>query len=303
MRFFIVFMNSKIVKILLLIIFVFSSGIAAYFLFLPQPEVKGDFATYPSARLVFTFFDVGQGDSGLIRTPQGQDVLIDGGPDNKVVQKLGQAMPLMDRDIELMILSHPHSDHVTGLNEVIRRYNVKKIMMTGLIHTAPEYRQFLKLIEEKNIKVEIIKQPEEIAIEAGLSIKIFFPDENLEGRQLNNVNNSSIVSKIIFASTSFMLTGDYEDEESLAEHYKTELKSDVLKVGHHGSVNANNEYFLKLVNPLYAVISVGANNRYGHPQYRVLHELESLGAKILRTDQDGDIIFVSDGRKIENMQQ
>ena len=297
-------MNKKTLKTLIIILVIFG-GIIAWQLYhynhQPRPQVKG--IVEIRKNLTVDFFDVGQGDSELIRTPQGQDILIDGGPDNKVMQKLGAALPLLDRDIELMILSHPHSDHVTGLNEVIRSYDVKKIMMTGFAYSSAEYREFLNLIKEKNIPVEIVNQVENVALEPDLDLRILFPDTSLVHANINNPNNTSIAAKLTYVSTSYLFTGDFENEEIFLRQTSTRelLHSTVLKVGHHGSGNANDLEYLKAVNPVYAVISVGAKNSYGLPSYRVIHDLEKLGAKVWRTDLDGDISLISDGHKVERM--
>lgn len=258
-------------------------------------SVKG-VSTDLSGKLIIDFLDVGQGDAELIRTPEGADILIDGGPDDSVLGKLGEFLPFYDRDLELVILSHPHADHVSGLNEILKRYEVKKILMTGALHTAPDYLDFLTLVKEKKIPVQIAVAPEVINFDSGISLQIIYPDKDLTGVKFDNLNNSSIVTKLIYASTSALFMGDLEIEEELLNK-NLDLKSDVYKTSHHGSVNGNDKKFLAAVRPIWAVIEVGANNIYGLPGYRVIRDLERLGAKILRTDRDGDIELYSDGRQ------
>lgn len=251
------------------------------------------------SKLSVTFFDIGQGDSALIVTPHNYQILVDGGPDNKIAAKLGQALPFYDHDLDLVILTHPHADHVAGLVEILNRYTVKKIILTGVLHTAPDYLDFLRLIKEKNIPVQVIDRPQDVAPEAGIGLSFLWPRESLAEKKVDNLNNSSIAFKLIYASTSFLFTGDLEEEEMLISSTPPEtIKSDVLKVGHHGSNNANSESFLKSVSPRYAVIPVGADNGYGHPHYRTVFNLEKSGALILRTDQAGDIGCQSDGRSV-----
>jgi len=261
----------------------------------PVGKVKGDFAVGDAGKLKVIFFDVGQGDASLIITPGGEKILTDGGPDNKVVSKLGEYLPFYDKKIDYIILSHPHADHVTGLDEVLRRFQVGKVITTGILHTAPDYLEFLDLIKQKNIPVEIIDSREGIELDSGVRIDFLYPDKSFAGTKMENLNNGSIAYKLSYVSTTYLFMGDLENEEYLSSTTPLILKSDVLKVGHHGSANANDKEFLKLVSPKFAVISVGASNTYGLPGFRTLHELGQDGVQILRTDESGDIKCVSDG--------
>ncbi len=240
------------------------------------------------------FFDVGQGDGILIQLPNQDQIVIDGGPDNTMVKKIGQAVPFYDRTIELMILTHPHADHITGLIETLRRYQVKKIMMTGVVHTTTEYQTWLDEIKKQEIPIEIIDGNRDLELSDNVVLKILFPDHPLIDEQFENLNNSSIVGKLVYAKTSLLLTGDYENEEELVAR-GVDVRADVLKVGHHGSANANDRDFINAVRPQYAVISVGVDNKFDHPNYRALFNLEQVKAQVLRTDLQGDIRFISDG--------
>ncbi|MEK7653253.1 MAG: MBL fold metallo-hydrolase [Patescibacteria group bacterium] len=262
-----------------------------------QPQVLSDTASNPQPELKIYFFDVGQGDSELIRTAKGDDILVDGGPDNSVLEKLGKYLPLTDNDLELVILTHPHADHVTGLVEVLKRYRVEKVMMTGASHTAGDYIEFLNLIKEKNIPVEIVDGQKQIALDASTTIEILWPLENIEGRRFDNLNNSSIVFRLSYVSSTALFMGDFEQEEKLASSSPELVKADLLKVGHHGSSNGNSQEFLAVVQPQYAVIEVGADNSYGLPSFRAIYYLEEMGVKIFRTDRNGDIVFESNGVK------
>jgi len=249
------------------------------------------YSEFSQRNLEFYVFDVGQGDAIFIRTPKHYDILIDGGQDNEVVYKLGEYLPFYDREIDLMILTHPHADHVVGLIEVLDRYKVKKIFTTGVLYYSPDYLAWLDKVEEKNIPVEIIDSQRTLALSDGTRIDILFPDYSLENKKIENLNNASIVAKLIYAGTTIMLTGDYEDEESLVEK-DLNLSADILKVGHHGSDTANDLEFLKAVNPEAAVISCGQDNKFGHPHQATLDNLENLGIEAFRTDLSGDFFKI-----------
>lgn len=259
--------------------------------------------------LEIDFLDVGQGDSILIKTPQGDDILIDGGPDASVLDRLGRNLPFYDRDIELMILTHPHSDHVAGLVEVLKRYEVKRVLYTGALHTSPDYLEWLKIIKEKNIPMETVKVGNRFQFGTDLYLDILYPFEELTNQKFKELNDSSIVSRLVYGQTSFLLTGDapQEVEEKLLQsagagapvYPLTLLKADVLKVGHHGSRYSSSLEFLEAVKPQYAVIQVGKDNKFGHPHLVILRRLENLGIKIFRTDLDGEIRIKSDGNILE----
>ena len=264
-----------------------------------QGEVLGTFAaTSTPSQVKLFFFDVGQGDSSLIIAPSGDDILVDGGPDNKVVQKLGQYLPYSDRRIEHVVLTHPHADHVDGLVEVLERYEVGEVIMTGVSHASADYREFLRLVREKGIPVLIIDKPQELMI-GGLSLGFLEPDKPYADAKPDNLNNSSIVFQLKFVSTTALFMGDFENEEELLLQSRIRLASDVLKVGHHGSQNANDEGFINFASPKFAIISVGKDNRFGHPNYRTVHYLREIGSEIFRTDEAGDVILISDGRRYE----
>ncbi len=245
---------------------------------------------YKSPSFGFYVFDVGQGDSILIRTPNRYNILIDGGSDNKVVYKLGEYLPFYERQIDLMILTHPHADHIIGLVEVLNRYKVKKIFTTGVLYSSSDYFAWLDKIREKNIPLEIIDQQRIFSLNDGVELEIFFPNLSLESKKINNLNNASIVFKLIYRDIKILLAGDYEDEESLVKT-SLDLSADILKVGHHGSDTANSYDFLKAVNPNKAVISCGENNKFGHPHKATVDSLKSLRAEIFQTNLSGDFVF------------
>jgi competence protein ComEC len=249
--------------------------------------------------LEVVFLDVGQGDAILIKTPYEQNILIDGGPGNAVLSQLGRNLAFFDKEIDLVVLTHPHSDHVSGLVEVLRRYQVKKVLMTGVLHTAPDYLTFLDEINQQNIEIEIANAQKDIVFGENLKLQLLYPWTDLSGQKVEELNNSSIVAKLIYQDTSFLFTGDAEAEiEQELIDSGIDLTSDILKLGHHGSKSSSIIEFLKKVNPQYAVAQVGEDNNFGHPHYRTMTSLNELGLKFLRTDQLGTIKFISDGNNI-----
>ena len=246
--------------------------------------------------LSISFFDVGQGDSEFIQAENGNQVLIDGVPNEAILSKLGEAMPFWDRSIDLVVLTHPHADHLDGLLEVLKRYNVRTVIESGANHSIPEYAKWHQLLEEKAVEVIIAKAGQKIKISDSAYLNIFTPFEDFEDKSSKNIHDAMIASKLNYGSTSVLFMGDAEKQIEYRLIFSgADLKSDILKVGHHGSKTSTSEEFLKAVSPKFAIISAGRKNRYGHPHQDILDRLMSFGIKIFRTDQDGDIRFLSDG--------
>ncbi len=242
------------------------------------------------------FFDVGQGDATLIKTPSGQKILIDGGPDNTLITKLGRYFKFYDKTIDLIILTHAHSDHLVGLVEVLKRYQVKKVLYNGVIHTTPEFINWLKIIKEQKIPFEIAKADQEFIFSSDLKLKIVYPLENLTNKQFEDLNQTSIVSLLTFKNTNFLFMGDLSqaEEEEMLESYP-DLKAEIIKIGHHGSKYSTSDELLKVVGPKVAIIQVGKDNKFGLPALITLKRLERKNINILRTDQQGDIIIKGNG--------
>jgi beta-lactamase superfamily II metal-dependent hydrolase len=283
-------MSAKLYKILLIF------GIVAVLIAVP---IFG--LTYNLAKnLEVDFLDVGQGDAILVKSPFGQSILIDGGADNKVIKELGENLPFWDKQIDLMVLTHPHDDHVTGLIEVMRRYDVKRILYTGVVHDAPNYLAWLEEARDRKIPLILIERPQVINLGESCGLKILYPREDFIGKNIDNLNNSSIVAQIFYGQANFLLMGDAEIEvENNLLTAGANLKSQVLKVGHHGSDTSSSEEFLEAIKPEFAVIEVGKDNDFGHPNLRISKRLERIGAQIFRTDLDGTIKFVSDGQGVD----
>lgn len=219
------------------------------------------------------FIDVGQGDSTLIVTPKNKKILIDGGEGKTNV--LFQY--LLDRrinKIDYIIISHFDSDHCNGLIEIIEKMRVENIVMSKQSKESEEYKKILEIIKQKNIKVSSVKAEDKIIIEKNLCIKILNPAEKFEFQDLNN---NAIVAKLVYKNFSMLFTGDIEKvEENLAKKYKNELKSTILKVAHHGSKTSTSEEFLKYVEPQIALIGVGENNKFGHPNQITIEKLKNI---------------------------
>lgn len=263
--------------------------------------------------LLVDFLNVGQGDSAFIETPEGHQILIDGGPDSSVLKKLSSLMPFWDKTIDLVILTHPESDHMQGILDVLQRYNVKYFLWTGVVKDDAENKKLAQLLNKasspKNSFLAELsggRPTKVLAASLGQEIKagkvvidVLYPFENLAGKEMkNSSNDAGIVSKLIFGENSFLFTGDMSSsaEKDLIGSGGN-IKSDVLKVAHHGSKYSTSDLFLQEANPEYAVIEVGKNT-YGHPTPETLQRLEKFGIKVLRTDTNGDVKFLSDGNNI-----
>lgn len=265
------------------------------------------FALAEKRDLKVEFLDVGQGDSVFIETPEGHQILIDGGPGSAVLEKLAKNMPFWDRSLDLIILTHPESDHMQGLMDVLQRYNADYFLWTGVVRYTPEYKKLVEILDKKkNSKIKIVTAESGQRIKAGEAtaswrIDILYPFENLGGKAIEKTSNDAcVISRLVFGSNSFLFTGDMSSglEKDLASS-KTGLVSDVLKVAHHGSKYSTSDLFLKSVSPKIAVISVGADNSFGHPTPETLQKLKNYDIKTLRTDQSGDIEILSDGKNIK----
>lgn len=235
--------------------------------------------------------DVGQGDAILIDTPEHQQILIDGGRGSAVLSELSKALPLTDKEIDLVISTHDDADHMGGLNEVMKHYKVGKIWLTGAVGTTKTYQTFLGLVSQKHILTEKVMAGAKVDF-GSLEGIVISPLQSWDGITPDAQNATSIVTFWQYGTETFFLTGDAEIPQEQAMTARGVLRhADILKVSHHGSKTASSEEFLKLVSPKITVISAGKGNTYGHPHQEVLDRLKSLGIPVLRTDQDGAIRF------------
>lgn len=255
-----------------------------------HPKAQSDLQVY--------FLDVGQGDASYIKNASGQDILIDGGPDNSVLNQLDKVMNFGDREINLVILSHPHADHLTGLLEVLQRYQVDEVWETGVEYPSTTYAKWHQDIAQKNIPRKLVQAGESKSF-GNLKFEILSPLSPLENKKIDNLNNASIVNRLDFERFSVLFTGDAEKDvqkQLLSPPAGGKnIHTDILKVAHHGSENGLLEDFLRVVRPAIAIISVGQNNKYGHPHQATLSLLKDLAVRIYRTDQNGTIEISSDG--------
>lgn len=256
------------------------------------------FGTRPDLLLHVYFLDVGQGDAILIRTPQGKNILVDGGPRSNVMSELTEVLPFFDRSLDYVVLTHPDRDHIEGLLSVLRRHKVSKVLITGAHKSDFLSRGFFKIISEKKIPFDIVDAHDDFFAESGVFIDVLYPfAASFKAEKVTN--NLSLMIKVIYGKNEILLTGDAEEsEESALVSSRTDLHADVLKVAHHGSKTSSTEKFLKRVAPAYAVISVAAENSYGHPNEGVLQRLAAYKITTLRTDKNGLIEFIFSPEKL-----
>jgi len=238
------------------------------------------------------FFDIGQGDSALIKFGNGEKMLVDCGPDKNVLYRLGEHLPFFDRTIDYLLITHFDLDHYGGCIDILKRYKVGNVILNGQDGNNKYFYSWKDLLNEKNINQKIISGFEELNIG---SSTLFFLSPDMEFN-FTDKNDNSIVFKLDTSAQDFLFAGDMgiDLEEKLIEKYCSStcefLKADVLKVGHHGSDTSSSEEFLEFVSPDESVISVGENS-FGHPSLRVLRKLERAGSEVFRTDVMGSVVF------------
>ncbi|MCH8826914.1 MAG: DNA internalization-related competence protein ComEC/Rec2 [Chloroflexi bacterium] len=254
-------------------------------------------------RLHVYFIDVGQGDATFIVTPDGYQVLVDGGPDpQEIALFLGERMPPGDRTIDLVVLTHPHTDHATGLVEVLRRYEVGTIMQRTLDYESPTYQEWQRAVEQEDTQTIEALAGQVIAFDDGVTLEVLSPPERLPAGTRSDVDNASVVLLLTYGERTVLLAGDmFEESERRLLAADTPLDSDVLKVSHHGSRHATTSEFLNRVSPAVAVISAGTDNRYGHPHQDTLDRLVSddLPTLVYLTSENGTLEMVTDGETME----
>jgi competence protein ComEC len=235
--------------------------------------------------------DVGQGDALYLRTPAGQDMLIDTGPNGRVVQQLERVMPRGDRTLEYLVLTHLDADHIGGAAAVLDTFSVQTLATNGDEPHSDTGRDLFALALEKGLTPDPLTQGERFEGD-GFVIDVLWPlpPEAKGASAFPSGNEHSVILRLQTASTSILFTGDVSDkvEQALIAR-QTNLDVDVLKVGHHGSKTSTSEAFLKATTPDKAVISVGAKNRYGHPTQEVLDRLQEAAVSVFRTDEQGPV--------------
>lgn len=241
------------------------------------------------------FIDVGQADSIFVSLPDDKCMLIDAG-NNKDGEDVVSYIRKEGFDtIDYLIGTHPHADHIGGMDDVIENFNIGKIYMPKAYTNSRTYEEVLEQIKNKNYKINTAQKGAIIFENDDIKAEILSPED----KEYEEINNYSIVVKMTFGETVYLFTGDAEAEieEKIAGEF--DVDCDVLKVGHHGSKTSSTKGFISEASPEYAVICVGEDNEYGHPAEKVINLLKKTGAEIYRTDTDGDVIFLSDGKNID----
>lgn len=254
--------------------------------------------------LHLVFCDVGQGDAIFIRTPKGSNILIDGGPDDSVLNCLSKHLPFWDKNLSVLLLTHPHADHLTGLISVEKRYNLMSYDTENLKNPGVGAKILQDKLALKDLSATYLKKGDRLSNKDNFSIKILWPSEefleNSNKRQSNSsfdldLNGFSIVSLLSFGNFKALLTAD--SPFSVNETIGKETGSvDILQVPHHGSKTGLSQDFIAETRPKFAIISVGKNNKYRHPSKEAVNLLQNNKIKYLRTDEKGDIEIVTDGK-------
>lgn len=247
--------------------------------------------------LTVSFLDVGQGDSIFIESPSGVQMLIDGGVNRSVLRALGGQMKWHDKYIDIILATHPDADHIGGLTDVLERYDVGYVYESGVTHHTPEVDSFNRAVKEEGIEKRVAKRGDVIDLGGSAYVEVLFPDRDISGVE---TNTGSVILRVVYGDTSFFLSGDSPQtiEEYVVALDGKSLRSDVLKVGHHGSRTSTAVALLGFVAPEYGVISRGCDNRYRHPHPDVLELLDRFEVEVLDTCEEGTITFISDGSSI-----
>ncbi len=250
--------------------------------------------------VLITVLDVGQGDAILLRLPHSQEVLIDGGPDASVHEKLGKHLPFLDRSIDMVILTHPDGDHITGLVDVIKNYRVDRILTPSVFRDTPAYHAFHDIATKRHIPIIAARPGQVFEFASGIQLRILASGDQDDLDRGMPLNDSSIVAKMVYHDFDALFMGDASSviEQEVISAYPT-FAVDVLKVGHHGSRFSTSKAFLESIKPSIALISVGKDNAYGHPHREALKRLEEAKVRTVRTDERGDLTIRTDGKTFD----
>lgn len=249
--------------------------------------------------LTFAMLDVGQGDALFIESPTGTQILVDGGPARKILSPLSRVMNPFDKKIDAVIITNPDADHIGGFLDVLKNYQVGEVFSSGTVSSSKTFKDLETQIQNKNIPNLLVKKGMRLDLGGGAVLDILFPDRDVSSWK---TNDGSVVARLSYGNTSVMLTGDApkSTEKIILEDFSpSELHSDILKVGHHGSRGSTSLEFAQAVSPMYALISDGKGNSYGHPHQETLDVIEQINSKIFRTDLLGTITVKSNGDKLK----
>lgn len=256
--------------------------------------VKNNVNASIKKELKVTYLNVGQGDSELVEV-NGKTMLIDAGPNSNANELVKDLKERGIKTIDIAIATHPHEDHIGGMDEVLENFDVKSFYAPKVAHTTKTYENMLKAVKNEGIKLKQIKEGTKLDLGKGVDIEVYTPVKS----SYDDLNNYSPIMKISYGKTAFMFTGDAEKEaeqEALKEHKN--LKANVLKLGHHGSNSSTSEPFLKAVDPSIAIVSCAKNNKYGHPHKETMTKLKNSKVKVYETFKDGDITITSNGKSL-----
>lgn len=257
------------------------------------------FASAGNGKLVVTFLDVGQGDSIFIEAPSGRRVLVDGGKGSKILRELAEVLPWYDRSIDVVIATHPDADHIGGLIDVLSRYDVDYIFRSSVEGDTSTAQALADSLRQEGVEEILARRGQVVELGGGAFIEILFPDRDVPRVE---TNTGSVVARLVYGETAFMLSGDAPDEieNYLAFLDGADLHANVLKAGHHGSKTSSGPLFLGFVAPEYAVFSRGCDNTYGHPAPEVVARFNQFAIPTADTCT-GRVAFVSDGERVERI--
>jgi competence protein ComEC len=289
--------KSRTAPIALLLLLAAGSLIAGCVSLSPQGSpVPGHNVSTANDTLEVHFLDVGQGDSVLVKYGD-KSMLVDGGPIEAGPAVAAYLKSHGVTTIDVLVSTHPHADHIGGLLTVLDEFPVKAIYDSGIPHTTQTYEEYLTIIDQKNIRFIVPQRGDIIDLGPGITVQMLSPPPG--GIAGEDLNENSLVLKITHGSVAFLLASDVGlTAENIMLSSGFDLKSDVLKVGHHGSKYSSGRAFLKAVDPKFAVIEMGIRNPYSHPALETLARLEMAGSIVYRTDRDGNIVMTSDGKGI-----
>lgn len=259
--------------------------------------VQKNFFQVSNHNLQFHFIDVGQGDSSLIITPKGKTILIDAGDEAHAKKVVSYIREQEIEKLDLVIATHPDADHIGGMDKVIKNFDIDVFAMPDVSAKTNQYKQIQRELKAKKMKATRLYQGDEVQIDDNIDFEILSP---VKGKKYDDTNEYSIVAKIVYKNTSFILMGDatMENEVDIINNVP-DIDIDVLKLGHHGSSTSSSDYFITKTSPNIAIISCGKNNKYGHPHQEVMRVLKKHGVTPYRTDEMGDIVITSDGKEIK----
>ncbi len=245
-------------------------------------------------KFIFAMLDVGQGDALFIESPTGTKVLVDAGPPKKIIPALSKVLSPLSREIDAIIITNPDADHISGFLDILKNYKVDRVFEPGTLNDSKIFQNLQDEIKKQDIPEILARRGMVLDLGGGAVINILFPDRDVSAW---STNDGSIVSRLSYGNDSILLTGDATiktEQIILKENDPLLLKSTILKVGHHGSRTSTSDSLIKTISPIYAFISDGKDNKYGHPHRETLETLAKYGVKIMRTDLLGTIVFSCD---------